>query len=195
MATDNGMPCFSSLLSQGIRISVIYCTPQHQPETCYHFHMSHLSIDIWSKMPFIFNGLWPLISPLAFTSLLLIWQCRRIRILQWHGRPAHIGLLFCKYFTTIHVVLHLFAISIFKRCFLTDHCLILSAISFYTGKVVTRTFLYDERGVRYVSFFYPSLKYKQLSHQVGVLNRLMMFPFNWKIRAYFQYLITPPPMK
>lgn len=103
-------------------------------------------------MPFIFNGLWPLISPLAFTSLLLIWQCRRIRILQWHGRPAHIGLLFCKYFTTIHVVLHLFAISIFKRCFLTGHCLILSAISFYTGKVVTRTFLYDERGVRYVSF-------------------------------------------
>lgn len=29
-----------------------------------------------------------------------------------------------------------------------------------------------------MSPFYPSLKYEQLSHQVGVLNRLMMFPFN-----------------
>ena len=29
-----------------------------------------------------------------------------------------------------------------------------------------------------MSFFYPSMKYKKLSHQVGVLNSLMMFPCN-----------------
>ena len=117
------------------------------------YQMSHLSIDTWSEMLLIFNGLW----------LLALWP---LQVYYWYGNavvfvtcsdidsvlifgdfavrnsPPHILFCTCSPIPSLKDVL--------------DWSLLDSLFHlFYTGKVVMRTFVNDEGRVRYVFFIPP----------------------------------------
>ena len=135
-------------------------------------------------MLLIFNGLWPLVLwPLQvyywYGNAVVFVTCSDIDSVLIFGdfavsnSPPHILFCTCSPIPSLKDVL--------------DWSLLDSLFHlFYTGKVVMRTFVNDEGRVRDV-FFYPSMKYKKLSHQVGMLNSLMMFPCNGKQEHNFKF--------
>ena len=155
--------------------------------------MSHLSVNTWNEMLLNFNGLWPF-GPLAFTSLMLIWQCRCIRILQWHLRPTHVGLLCCKYLTTIHLFCTCSPIPSLNNVF----WLIIAYFSppfLCLLKGCYEDFCDWWTKTQVCLLFILPWNRKKLSQQLGSVKCPNDVPSNWKMGAYFQYLITPLPTK
>ena len=147
------------------------------------YQMSHLSIDTWSEMLFIFNGLW----------LLALWP---LQVYYWYGNA--VVFVTCSDIDSV-LIFGDFAVSnslphiLFCTCSpipslkdVLDWSLILSAI-FFTLERLLWGLLWMMKEELGFFFFYPSLKYKKLFHQVGVLNSLMMFPCYGKQEHIFKF--------